>query len=102
MQKSKISFTDIFEYCNNEDQKTLSKKAPVHEVLLDMAVNQLPGPVYKYGSYKDKDCSFIDSNDMYYWGSNKNPIDHYHNKKWKNLAEFVRIKNGKIIGKKKD
>ena len=45
MQKSKISFTDIFEYCNNEDQKTLSKKAPVHEVLLDMAVNQLPGPV---------------------------------------------------------
>ena len=45
MKKSKISFTDIFSYCHNEDQKTLSKKAPVHEVLLDMAVNKLPGPV---------------------------------------------------------
>ena len=37
--------TEIFEYCNNEDQKTLAEKAPVHEVLLDMAVTQLPGPV---------------------------------------------------------
>ena len=37
--------TEIFEYCNNEDQKTLAKKAPVHEVLLDMAVTKLPGPV---------------------------------------------------------
>ncbi|HIA40501.1 MAG TPA: elongation factor EF-2 [Candidatus Poseidoniales archaeon] len=45
MKKSKISFTDIFSYCHDEDQKTLSKKAPVHEVLLDMAVNKLPGPV---------------------------------------------------------
>ncbi|PXY71852.1 MAG: elongation factor EF-2 [Methanobacteriota archaeon] len=45
MKKSKISFTDIFAYCHDEDQKTLSKKAPVHEVLLDMAVNKLPGPV---------------------------------------------------------
>jgi elongation factor 2 len=45
MAKSKISFTEIFEYCNNEDQKTLAEKAPVHEVLLDMAVTKLPGPV---------------------------------------------------------
>ncbi len=45
MQKSKISFKDIFEYCHNEDQRALSKKAPVHEVLLDMAVSKLPGPV---------------------------------------------------------
>lgn len=37
--------TEIFEYCNNEDQKTLAQKAPVHEVLLDMAVTKLPGPV---------------------------------------------------------
>ena len=28
MQKSGISFKEIFEYCHNEDQKTLSKKAP--------------------------------------------------------------------------
>ncbi len=45
MQKSGISFTDIFEHCHNEQQKELSKKAPVHEVLLDMAVSKLPGPV---------------------------------------------------------
>ena len=45
MAKSGISFTDIFEYCNNEQQKELARKAPVHEVLLDMAVTKLPGPV---------------------------------------------------------
>ena len=45
MKKSGVSMTQIFEYCNNEDQKTLAEKAPVHEVLLDMAVTQLPGPV---------------------------------------------------------
>jgi elongation factor 2 len=45
MKKSGVSMTEIFEYCNNEDQKTLAEKAPVHEVLLDMAVTQLPGPV---------------------------------------------------------
>ena len=45
MKKSGVSMTEIFEYCNNEDQKTLAKKATVHEVLLDMAVTKLPGPV---------------------------------------------------------
>ena len=45
MKKSGVSMTEIFEFCNNEDQKTLAKKAPVHEVLLDMAVTKLPGPV---------------------------------------------------------
>lgn len=45
MAKTGISFKDIFDYCNNEQQKELAKKAPVHEVLLDMAVTKLPGPV---------------------------------------------------------
>ena len=45
MQKSGISFKEIFEYCHNEQQRELSKKAPVHEVLLDMAVSKLPSPV---------------------------------------------------------
>ena len=45
MAKSGISFTDIFQYCNDENQKELAQKAPVHEVLLDMAVSKLPGPV---------------------------------------------------------
>ena len=45
MQKSGISFKEIFEHCHNEQQRELSKRAPVHEVLLDMAVTQLPSPV---------------------------------------------------------
>ena len=45
MAKSGISFTDIFEYCHNEQQKELAKKAPVHEVLLDMSVEKLPSPL---------------------------------------------------------
>ena len=45
MAKSGISFKDIFEHCNNEQQRELAQKAPVHEVLLDMAVTKLPGPV---------------------------------------------------------
>ncbi len=45
MAKSGISFTDIFKYCNDENQMELAEKAPVHEVLLDMAVSKLPGPV---------------------------------------------------------
>ncbi len=45
MQKSGINFTQIFEYCQNEEQKELAKKAPVHEVLLDMAVEKLPSPL---------------------------------------------------------
>jgi elongation factor 2 len=45
MQKSGVNFTQIFEYCHNEEQKELAKKAPVHEVLLDMAVEKLPSPI---------------------------------------------------------
>jgi len=45
MAKTGISFKDIFDYCHNGQQKELAKKAPVHEVLLDMAVTKLPGPV---------------------------------------------------------
>ena len=45
MAKKGINFTQIFEYCRNDQQKELSKKAPVHEVLLDMAVDKLPSPI---------------------------------------------------------
>ncbi len=45
MSKSGISFKDIFEHCHNEQQKELAKKAPVHEVLLDMSVEKLPSPM---------------------------------------------------------
>ena len=44
MQKSGLSFKDIYDYCNNDDQKSLAKKSPIHEVLLDMVVDHLPSP----------------------------------------------------------
>jgi len=44
MQKSGLSFKDIYDFCNNNDQKTLAKKTPIHEVLLDMVVDHLPSP----------------------------------------------------------
>ena len=44
MQKSGLSFKDIYDYCHNNDQKTLAKKSPIHEVLLDMVVDHLPSP----------------------------------------------------------
>ena len=45
MQKSGLNFKDIFEHCAADDQRGLAKKAPVHKVLLDMAVETLPSPV---------------------------------------------------------
>ncbi|TFG56701.1 MAG: elongation factor EF-2 [Methanomassiliicoccus sp.] len=44
MKKSGISFKDVYNFCKNEDQKTLAKKSPVHEVLLDMVINHVPNP----------------------------------------------------------
>jgi len=45
MQKTGITFKDIIEYCENDNQKELAKKAPLHEVLLDMVIKHLPNPV---------------------------------------------------------
>ena len=36
--------TDIFQYRNDRAQKELSQAAPVHEVLLDMAVTKPAKP----------------------------------------------------------
>ena len=44
MEKSGLSFKDIYEYCHDDKQKELSKKTPIHEVLLDMVVDHLPSP----------------------------------------------------------
>jgi len=44
MEKSGLSFTDIYNYCNKNNQKELAKKTPIHEVLLDMVVDHLPSP----------------------------------------------------------
>ena len=44
MKETGISFKDIYEYCHNNDQKTLAKKAPIHQVVLDMVIDHLPSP----------------------------------------------------------
>ena len=45
MKKTGITFKDIYEYCKNGDQKTLAKRAPLHEVLLEMVITHLPNPL---------------------------------------------------------
>ena len=45
MKGTGISFKDIFDYCKNEDQKTLAKKSPLHEILLRMVIEHLPSPI---------------------------------------------------------
>ena len=44
MKKTGLSFKDIYEYCHKDDQKTLAKKSPIHEVILDMVIDHLPSP----------------------------------------------------------
>jgi len=45
MKKSGVSFKDIIKYCNEEKQKELAKKSPLHEVILDMAIHHTPNPL---------------------------------------------------------
>ena len=45
MEKAGINFKDIIDYCNQDRQKELAKKTPLHEVLLDMVVRHLPSPL---------------------------------------------------------
>ena len=45
MQRSKITFADVFEYCGREGgQKELAKKSPLHEVVLEMAIKHIQNP----------------------------------------------------------
>lgn len=45
MQKVGISFKDIIEMTENDEEKELAKKAPLHRVVLDMVIQHLPNPV---------------------------------------------------------
>jgi elongation factor 2 len=45
MKRTGINFAKVYEYCKNNDQKTLAKKAPVHEVLLNMVIEHVPNPL---------------------------------------------------------
>jgi len=45
MKDTGITFKDVFDFCKNEDQKTLAKKSPLHAILLRMVIEHLPSPV---------------------------------------------------------
>ncbi|MCL2607375.1 MAG: elongation factor EF-2 [Methanomassiliicoccaceae archaeon] len=45
MKKSGITFKDVFDFLKDGKQKELSKKSPLHEVILDMAINHTPNPL---------------------------------------------------------
>ncbi|MCD6381411.1 MAG: elongation factor EF-2 [Candidatus Aenigmarchaeota archaeon] len=45
MKKKGITFKDIIEYAGTERDKELAKKAPLHEVILDMVIHHLPSPI---------------------------------------------------------
>ncbi len=44
MKKTNLGFKDVYNYCKNNDQKTLAKRSPIHEVVLDMVISHLPPP----------------------------------------------------------
>ncbi|MEA3559396.1 MAG: elongation factor EF-2 [Candidatus Thermoplasmatota archaeon] len=45
MKEQGVTFTDIYDHLNNGKQKELAKKAPIHQVFLDMIIHHLPDPV---------------------------------------------------------
>lgn len=45
MQKTKISFNDVYDFCTNGDMKTLAQRCPLHEALNDMVIGHLPNPL---------------------------------------------------------
>jgi len=45
MEKTKITFKDVFEYCANNKQKDLADRSPLHEIVLNMVITHLPNPL---------------------------------------------------------
>lgn len=45
MKDSGITFKDIIDYCEQDNQKELYERAPAHHIILDMAIKHLPNPV---------------------------------------------------------
>ena len=44
MKETGITFKEIYEHCQQNKQKELAKKAPIHQVVLDMVIDHLPSP----------------------------------------------------------
>jgi len=45
MRKTGITFKDIYRYLTEDKQDELSKRAPLHQVLLDIVIHHLPNPL---------------------------------------------------------
>ncbi len=45
MQKTKINFTQVYDYLKNDKQKELSEISPAHEVVMAMVILHLPSPL---------------------------------------------------------
>ncbi len=44
MKRTGISFKDVFEHLEKGESKILAKKAPLHQIVLDMVIQHLPNP----------------------------------------------------------
>jgi elongation factor 2 len=45
MKNSGITFKDIYKYCTKREHRLLAKRAPIHQILLDMVIQHLPNPL---------------------------------------------------------
>jgi len=45
MKKTGLTFKDVYRHCQEGTMKELSKKAPLHQVVLDMVIKHLPNPL---------------------------------------------------------
>ena len=45
MKKTSITFKDIYQYLHEEKQGELSKRAPLHQIVLNMVIRHLPNPL---------------------------------------------------------
>ncbi len=45
MEKTKISFKQVYEYLKNDNQKELSQKSKLSDAVMEMVVNHLPNPI---------------------------------------------------------
>ncbi len=45
MKKSGITFKDVYQHCQEGTMKELSKRAPLHQIVLNMVIRHLPNPL---------------------------------------------------------
>ncbi|MGZ4938926.1 MAG: elongation factor EF-2 [Halobacteriota archaeon] len=45
MEKTKLTFKDVYEYCAQNKQKELANRSPLHEIVLNTVITHLPDPL---------------------------------------------------------